>query len=147
MGARKKHAPRRGSLGFSPRKRASRLVPRVRSWPDIDLGKPALLGFLGYKVGMTHVFMIDDRPGSPTAGKEIFVPVTIVETPPLFVLALRLYGYDPNRGLYTLGEAWAYPPPELELWRKIKTIGSIDTDKMVRDLEERLPLAREVRVI
>ena len=147
MGARKKHAPRRGSLGFSPRKRASRLVPRVRSWPDIDLGKPALLGFLGYKVGMTHVFMIDDRPGSPTAGKEIFVPVTIVETPPLFVLALRLYGYDPNRGLYTLGEAWAYPPPELELWRKIKTIGSIDTDKMVRDLEEKLPLAREVRVI
>ncbi|MEB2837262.1 MAG: 50S ribosomal protein L3 [Desulfurococcales archaeon] len=147
MGARKKSAPRRGSLGFSPRKRASRLVPRVRSWPEVDLGKPTLLGFLGYKVGMTHVYMIDDRPGSPTAGREIFVPVTIVETPPLFVLAVRLYGYDPNRGLYSMGEAWAYPPPELEIWRKVKTLGSIDTDKMLKRLEDMLPLAREVRVL
>jgi large subunit ribosomal protein L3 len=147
MGARKKHAPRRGSMGFSPRKRASRLVPRVKSWPEIDVGKPTLLGFLGYKAGMTHVFMVDDRPGSPTHGREIFVPVTIVETPPLFVLAVRLYGYDPNRGLYTMGEAWTYPPPELEVWRKVKTLGSIDPDKKLKELEEMLPLAREVRVL
>ena len=147
MGARKKHAPRRGSMGFSPRKRAARLVPRVKSWPSIELGKPTLLGFLGYKVGMTHVFMVDDRPGRPTHGKEIFVPATVVETPPLFVLSIRLYGYDPNRGLYSMGEAWAYPPPELELWRKVKTLGSLDPDKRLKELEEMLPLAREVRVL
>jgi len=147
MGARKKHAPRRGSLGFSPRKRASRLVPRVKSWPSIDAGKPLALGFLGYKVGMTHVYMVDDRPGSPTEGREVFVPVTVVETPPLYVLALRLYGYDPNRGMYTLGEAWADIPPELELGRKVKIIGSIDTDKMLSRLDERLGEAREVRIL
>ncbi|MEB3851652.1 MAG: 50S ribosomal protein L3 [Desulfurococcales archaeon] len=147
MGARKKHAPRRGSMGFSPRKRASRLVPRVKSWPDVDLGRPTLLGFLGYKVGMTHAYIVDDRPGRPTHGKEIFVPVTVVETPPLFVLAVRLYGYDPNRGLYSMGEAWAYPPPELEIWRKVKTLGSLDPDKKLKELEEMLPLAREVRVL
>ncbi len=147
MGARKKHAPRRGSLGFSPRKRASRLVPRVKTWPKVEVGKPIALGFLGYKVGMTHVYMIDDRPGSPTQGREIFVPVTVVETPPLYVLAVRLYGYDPNRGLYTMGEAWAEVPPELEIERKVKTLGSIDTEKMLSRLEGMLDRAREVRIL
>lgn len=147
MGARKKRAPRRGSLGFSPRKRASRLVPRIKSWPHVDVGKPIPLAFLGYKAGMTHVFIVDDRPDSPTYGKEIFVPVTIVETPPVYVLALRLYGYDPNRGLYTLGEAWANPPVELELYRKVKTLGSFDTEKMVKSLEERLKDAVDVRIL
>ncbi|BAN89641.1 50S ribosomal protein L3 [Aeropyrum camini] len=147
MGARKKRAPRRGSLGFSPRKRASRLVPRVRSWPDVDIGKPVPLAFLGYRAGMTHVFMVDDRPGRPTSGKEIFVPVTIVETPPMYVVAVRLYGYDPNRGRYSLGEAWAQPPPELELHRRISTLGSFDTDKMLKSLEEKLEKAVDVRII
>ncbi|MEB3862297.1 MAG: 50S ribosomal protein L3 [Desulfurococcales archaeon] len=147
MGARKKSAPRRGSLGFSPRKRASRLVPRVKTWPDIDLGEPALLGFLGYKVGMSHAFVIDDRKGKPTFGKEIFVPITIIETPPVYVLAVRTYGYDPNRGRYILGEAWATPPEELELHRKIPTLGSFDTDAMLSKIESRLDKAREVRVI
>jgi len=147
VGARKKHAPRRGSLGFSPRKRASRLVPRVKSWPRVTLGKPIPLAFLGYKVGMTHVYIIDDIPGSPTAGKEIFVPVTVVETPPLYVLAVRLYGYDPNRGLYTIGEAWAQPPPELELHRKIPTLGSHDLESELEELEKHLPKAVDVRII
>ncbi|BAA79139.1 50S ribosomal protein L3P [Aeropyrum pernix K1] len=147
MGARKKRAPRRGSLGFSPRKRASRLVPRVKRWPEVDIGKPVPLAFLGYRAGMTHVFMVDDRPGRPTSGKEIFVPVTIVETPPMFVAAVRLYGYDPNRGRYSLGEAWAQPPPELELQRRISTLGSFDTDKMLKSLEERLDKAEDVRLI
>ncbi len=147
MGARKKRAPRRGSLGFSPRKRASKIVPRIKSWPSTDVGQPIALGFLGYKVGMTHVFMIDDRPGSPTYGREIFVPVTIIETPPMLVLAIRLYGYDPNKGLYSMGEAWTTPPPELELWRRISTIGSLDTDKMLKRLEDVIEQAKEVRIL
>jgi len=147
LGARKKHAPRRGSLGFSPRKRASRLVPRIKSWPQVNLGKPLPLAFLGYKVGMTHVYVIDDIPGSPTSGKEIFMPVTIVETPPLYVLALRLYGYDPNRGLYTLGEAWTRPPPELELHRKIAALGSLNLEDELRELEKLLPKAVDVRLL
>ena len=147
MGARKKHAPKRGSLGFSPRKRASRLVPRVRSWPQVTLGRPLPLAFLGYKVGMTHVYIIDDIPGSPTAGKEVFVPVTVVETPPLYVLAVRLYGYDPNRGLYTIGEAWAQPPPELELHRKISTLGSHNLESKLEELEKHLAKAVDVRII
>jgi len=147
MGARKKSAPRRGSLGYSPRKRAARLVPRVKNWPDISIGEPRLLGFLGYKVGMSHAYVIDDRKGRPTFGKEIFVPITIIETPPVFILALRTYGYDPNKGRFVLGEAWANPPQELELHRKISTLGVFDTEKMLKRVEEEIDRAREVRVL
>lgn len=147
MGARKKSAPKRGSLGFSPRKRASRIVPRVKSWPEISIGKPLPLGFIGYKVGMTHVYIIDDIPESPTSGREIFVPVTVVETPPVYVLAARLYGYDINKGLYTLGEVWTEPPRELEIERRIPTLGSFNMEAKLRALEGALDAAREVRLI
>ncbi|MEM0340674.1 MAG: 50S ribosomal protein L3 [Acidilobaceae archaeon] len=147
MGARKQHAPRRGSLGFSPRKRAARLVPRVKSWPKVNTNRPTLLAFLGYKAGMTHVFIVDEMPTSPTFGKEIFVPVTVVETPPMIALAVRLYGRDSNRGLYTLGEAWVSPPSELEIERKISTFSSGNTEESLRKLESLLPKAVDVRLI
>jgi large subunit ribosomal protein L3 len=60
------HRPRRGSLSYSPRKRAKSEVPRIRSWPEED--KARMAGFAGYKAGMTHVMMIDDRPKSLTEG-------------------------------------------------------------------------------
>ena len=107
MGARKKHAPKRGSLAYIPRKRARREVPRIRYWPDVE-GPPRLLGFAGYKAGMTHVVMVEDRERSPNAGKEVVVPVTIIETPPLMVVAIRAYERTPY-GLKTLTEAWASP--------------------------------------
>ncbi len=132
MGHRKYSAPRRGSLGFRPRKRASRLLPRVRSWPEPQLDRPTLLGFIGYKVGMTHAIIIDDREGSPTQGREIFVPVTVVEAPPIIPLAFRVYNRDPNRGLYTLTEGWIEPPKELEIYRKISTFRPNDLDRALK---------------
>src|SRR6056297_2466258 len=59
--------PRKGSMGYSPRKRATTQVPRFRSWPDDD-GSPALQGFSGYKAGMTHVVMVNDEANSATDG-------------------------------------------------------------------------------
>lgn len=146
MGARKHSAPRRGSLGYSPRKRAARLVPRVKTWPRVEAGKPLPLGFLGYKAGMTHAYMIDDREGSPTFGQEIFVPVTVVEVPPVYVVAVRGYAYDPNRGLYTAVEAWTNPPEEIELWRKIPTLGGFKEEKL-KALEDKLEALRELRLL
>ncbi len=153
MGARKKHAPRRGSLGLRPRKRASRLVPKIRSWPEVDSEKPLPLAFLVYKAGMTHVFMIDDRPGSVTEGKEIFVPVTILEAPPMVVLAVRAYGYDPNIGLYTLTEAWTQPEEvmnkyKLDIYRVLpKTFRVPDPEKQLKRMEELLEKIKDVRII
>lgn len=85
----KKHKPRYGSLAYSPRKRAKKETPRIHSWPDA--GEAGLLGFAGYKAGMTHVMAVDKRENSPTANLEVFIPVTVVETPPIKVVGARAY--------------------------------------------------------
>ncbi len=121
MARRKFSAPRRGSLGVRPRKRAAEFVPRIRSWPVVDFPEPRPLALLGYKAGMTHVLMIDDRAGTPTHGKEIFVPVTVVEVPPMVVLGARFY-IKYGTANRALTEAWAVPPKELEVWRRVKTL-------------------------
>ena len=96
--------PRKGSLGFSPRKRAVGEVPRFNTWPD-DEGQPGPQGFAGYKAGMTHVVMINDEPDSAREGMEETVPVTVVETPPMRAVALRAYEDTPY-GLRPLTEVW-----------------------------------------
>jgi large subunit ribosomal protein L3 len=98
------HRPRRGSLAYSPRKRAKSEVPRIRSWLDED--KARMAGFAGYKAGMTHVMMIDDRPRSLTEGMEISVPVTVLEVPPMNVVAVRAYEKY-NGGMRPAAETWA----------------------------------------
>ncbi|WFO75792.1 50S ribosomal protein L3 [Desulfurococcaceae archaeon MEX13E-LK6-19] len=114
MGHRKHSAPRHGSLGVRPRKRAADIVPRVRSWPEVVSEQPLLLGFAAYKAGMTHAIVIDDRPDSYTSGKEIFMPLTVLETPPMIVLAVRGYRYDTTYGYRTIGEVWRSPIEALE---------------------------------
>lgn len=99
------HRPRRGSLAFSPRKRAKSQVPRTRYWAAGE-EKARMDGFAGYKAGMTHIIMIDDKPNSLTEGMEISVPVTILETPPLSIAALRVYEKY-NGGVRAAGEAWS----------------------------------------
>ncbi|NOQ47699.1 MAG: 50S ribosomal protein L3, partial [Methanococcoides sp.] len=101
----KGHRPRRGSLAYSPRKRAQSHIPRFRSWPESD-AEPKLQGFAGYKVGMTHIIMIDDVKHSLTEGTEISVPVTVIETPAIRVAAIRAYGKD-TYGEIAIAEAWA----------------------------------------
>ncbi|MFC7167720.1 50S ribosomal protein L3 [Halospeciosus flavus] len=96
--------PRKGSLGFGPRKRATSEVPRFNSWPEDD-GQPALQGFAGYKAGMSHVVMVNDEPNTPTEGMEETVPVTIVETPPMRAAAVRVYEDTPY-GQKPITEVW-----------------------------------------
>lgn len=83
------HQPRHGSMQFWPRVKAKRQYAQVRSWTTKS--KDSLLGFMGYKVGMTHILGIDTRKTSPSKGEEVSIPVTIVECPPLKVAGLRLY--------------------------------------------------------
>ncbi len=99
-----KEHPRRGSLAYTPKKRAGSQKPRVRSWPEES--EVGLLGFAGYKAGMTHVFMIDDHSGRRTEGQEINVPVTVLEVPPIRICAVRIYGED-FEGQKALTEVWA----------------------------------------
>jgi large subunit ribosomal protein L3 len=93
-----------------------RPVPRVRSWAPG--AKPvAIEGFAGFKVGMTHAFIVDYRKRSTTAGQEVSIPVTVVEVPPLRVVAARLYARNPY-GARVVSEVWATGLAE-ELSRRI----------------------------
>ncbi|NHJ00601.1 MAG: 50S ribosomal protein L3 [Candidatus Heimdallarchaeota archaeon] len=91
MGHRKKHAPHRGSLGYR-RKRALKQTSRLRTWPESS--EPRLLGFIGYKAGMTHIALVNSDKRSPFYKQEQFIPVTIVETPPITIFSIQLYGTD-----------------------------------------------------
>ena len=86
------HHPRRGSLQVWPRKRANRPYARIRNW--MQKKELKLLGFIGYKVGMTHAIVKDNTQFSITKGQNISIPITIIECPPLKVLSLRFYKQD-----------------------------------------------------
>ncbi|MCI4346419.1 MAG: 50S ribosomal protein L3 [Thermoplasmata archaeon] len=111
----RRHRPRRGSLGFSPRSRSARPLPRIRHWP-VGPKAPSVEGFAGFKVGMTHAFIVDYRKRSTTAGQEVVVPVTVVETPPIKVAGCRLYERSPY-GSRVVAEVWADPFDEQLLGR------------------------------
>jgi len=122
-------------LGFSPRKRASSIIPRIRSWPECDSVK--LLGFAGYKAGMTHVIMVDDRKNSPTYSEEIVVPVTVIETPPLKVAGIRVYKRT-TYGLEIAGEVWTNKL-DSQLSKRLnipKKSGDPEKLKSLEDVEE-----------
>lgn len=83
------HKPRSGSLQYWPRKRAKKEIARVKAWANVKEAK--LLGFAGYKVGMTHIIATDNNPNSQSKGDSIFIPVTVIECPPLKAASIRFY--------------------------------------------------------
>jgi large subunit ribosomal protein L3 len=96
-----KRNSRRGSLEYWPRKRSRRSYARVRSWVSGTDAK--LLGFAGYKVGMAHLIIKDNKKSSTTKGMEIFCPATIIECPPLKSISIRFYKKTEN-GLNLVSE-------------------------------------------
>jgi len=133
--------PKRGSLAYSPRKRAKSPIPRIRSWVKED--KVRMQGFAGYKAGLTHVVIIDDTPNSLTHGEEIVVPATVLETPPLKVCGIRVYGKTAY-GLKTLGEIWSQEISE-DL-RKVFTMPK-KFEHSLDKLEGLLDKAEQIRLI
>lgn len=144
MGHRKKHAPKHGSLAYLPRGRAASEVGRIRSWPE-GQGNPTLLGFMGYKAGMTQIFMIEDTPGSPNLGKEIVHAATIVDVPPITVCAIRAYIKN-QKGLQSFSEAWMKNPPT-DFKRTIVLPEHFDTDKSLEQMEKNLDQIVELRLL
>lgn len=146
------HHSRRGSMGFSPRKRARSEVPHIKSWPEID-GSPRLQGFAGYKAGMTHAMIVDYRKQSTTANKLVRIPISVVEVPPMMVFSVRFYEdsvYGPN----ALTEIWAdkldprlanrFPLPKdkqtiSEKWKSFEEAHDVDEIDDVRVLVHTQP--------
>ncbi len=139
MGRRKYSRPRHGSLAYLPRGRSSRFLPRVKHWPD---GRDGPLGFVAFKVGMTAVHFIDNRPGSPTQGSEVRSAATVIAAPPLKVIGLALYGKEEGR-LVDVGRIWS-PEFSEEVKRRNKTFNPSPGPEKVEELREKVA---EVRLI
>lgn len=144
MGHKSKSAPRRGSLMYYPRVRARRISGRIRTWPKVA-GAPKLLGFAGYKVGTTHLILVDNRQKSPVFGKEVVREVTIIETPPLLVFGYRAYVKTP-KGLKTLGEVHIKALPK-QAERTMKPAKEYDPTPAQKELEGRQSEITEIRAL
>jgi large subunit ribosomal protein L3 len=128
------HHPKRGSKGYSPRKRAKSSIPRFKSWPERE-GEPKIQGFAGYKAGMTHAFIVDYRPTSTTSKQEVRVPVTVIEVPPMRVAAVRVYEQTPY-GLKTRCEVWAQKV-EKELAQRLPIPKKYDTKESWKKIDKK----------
>lgn len=137
-------SPKRGSRAFSPRKRAKDINGRVKFWPETT-GDPHLLGFAGYKAGMTHVFVIEDRNRAPDFGAELKNAATVLDVPPMMIIGMRAYEktYD---GLKALSEAWMQDLP-VDIYRTVKTHGEKAPEKTLKKMEKMLDHVAHLRVI
>ena len=107
MSHRKYERPRRGHLGFVPKRRTKHPRGKIHAFPKDDISKkPHITAFVGFKAGMTHVVREVSRIGSNLDKKEVVEAVTILETPPLKVVGMVGYTETVN-GLRSLTSVWA----------------------------------------
>ena len=137
------HQPRKGSVAFSPRKRVAKETPRIKSWPVSDESK--LLAIAGYKVGMTHATVVDNRKNSPTNGMEVSTPVTVLEVPPVVVMGIRSYEKT-NRGFKAITEVLAENLDE-ELSRKITLPKNYNKSDAIAKIQDALDHTDEIKVL
>jgi large subunit ribosomal protein L3 len=104
-----------------------------------------MLGFMGYKAGMTHIHMIEDRPGAMTLGKETAHPATILDVPPILVFAIRAYTKD-QYGLHTLTEAWMANPPK-DFDRALVLPEKFNTEDNLKKIQENIDNIAEFRLL
>ncbi|MFH1126245.1 MAG: 50S ribosomal protein L3 [Candidatus Altiarchaeota archaeon] len=137
-------SPKRGSLSYSPRVRARNSKGRVGYWPKLD-GEPMLAGFAGYKAGMTHLFYIEDRQRVPEYGQEVKSAATVIDTPPMLIVAVRAYKKTQD-GLQAMNEAWMQNQPR-DLHRRITFATDPRPDEKFSEIEENIAKVVEIRII
>ena len=145
MGHRKTHAPKHGSLAYLPRHRAKKPVARIRFWPQVHADTPKLLGFAGYKAGMSYVFAIEDRKRSPNFGKEVMKATTILEAPPILVCGMRTYTHN-SYGLQQLTECWMKEPAKI-LDRALVLPETFNTEEMLQKASQDMDIITNIRAI
>lgn len=123
-------------------KRARQEKPRIHSWPA---GDSKVLGFTGYKAGMTHCIALDENKTSVTSGSEIFVPVTVIETPPLKVVGIRVYrkGYG---GEESFTDIWCESPSE-DLSRRTSLPKKTKSAAKIAEAEKTMGEASDIKLI
>jgi len=99
---------------------------------------------MGYKAGMTHVTLIEDKTGSPDFGKEVTKPATVVDAPPITICAIRAYTKN-QYGTQTLTEAWMKDPPK-DINRLTTPPKNPDPNQTIKKIEENLDKITELRL-
>ncbi|KYK24560.1 hypothetical protein AYK26_03190 [Euryarchaeota archaeon SM23-78] len=121
--------PRKGSMAYWPRKKAKKIYPRIKGWSKHAFDTSSLLGFAGYKAGMTHILGVDNKKTSPTKGEEIRLPVTVIECPPLKIFSARFYKKNAY-GLFVAKDFLFKPSKDLQrklsLPKKLSDIKEFD---------------------
>ena len=107
-------SPRKGSLQFWPRKRATKLLPSV-NWNAISSGKN-LKGFICYKAGMMSAYVRDNTPDSMTKEKKISISDKDDWDSLFFKLFLELV--EPHLGKEKPVFVLDYPPSMCALAKK-----------------------------
>lgn len=126
-----------------PRKRAKKQLPRVRHWPQSE--SLAVLGFAGYKAGMTHVLAIDERKGRVTAGMEIFIPATVIDTPPVNVIGIRAIR-EAYEGDEVAADVLCEKPPA-DLGKALFLPKKINPTEKIQKLKEMLETFSDIRLL
>ncbi|MFX0050942.1 MAG: 50S ribosomal protein L3, partial [Candidatus Hermodarchaeota archaeon] len=122
---------------------------RWRTWPSSDKSsKPRLLGFAGYKAGMTHLAMVNTDKRSPFYKQEQFIPVTILETPPIMIFSIKIYKRNPiGNEMHTLTQLWGKKINK-DLERRIKIPKEKQEQKqLIEDIRKTLNEIVEIRVL
>lgn len=136
-------SPKKGSMAFSPRKRARDIKGRIGYWPDVDEG-PQLLGFAGYKAGMTHIYYIEDRDRVPEYGQEVQSAVTVIDSPPMLICGVRAYRRT-YKGLEVITEAWMMDLPK-DIFRRVLQRDT-EPERALELLGKKIEEIAELRVI
>jgi large subunit ribosomal protein L3 len=116
----------------------------VSYWPKLD-GEPQLAGFAGYKAGMTHMFYIENRRRVPEYGQEVKSAATVLDTPPMLVVAIRAYKKT-HDGLQAMTEAWMQNQPR-DLHKRITFATDPRPDEKLSEIQNNLEKVAEIRVI
>lgn len=142
----KAHRPKAGSRMFWPRTRAKRAYARLRkqSIKALNVKDAKPIGFAGYKRGMTHVLVTDNRAKSLTKGTTLNFAVTVIECPPVKVASIKLYKYD-SYGLHTASEIFSTKDKELK--RKLSLPKKSNSDSKIKEAESKLDEYQELRVM
>ncbi len=127
-------------MQFWPRKRSKHAVARAR----FARKKSGVLGFVGYKAGMTRVSYVDNRPKAATKGETIRKAVTVIEIPSIKVIGARAYAKDVY-GTYAVGEFYTNKLDK-ELGRKI-TLPKKANQEVKKRIEAMLDDLSELRII
>jgi large subunit ribosomal protein L3 len=107
-----------------------------------------LLGYAGYKAGMTHLAMVNTDRRSPFFKQEQFVPVTVIETPPIAIFGIRTYKNDQlNQKLRIGTQIWG-DNIENDLERRIKVPKEKqEKELLITEIRNNLEQVKEVRVL